>query len=140
MTFLTSNQSLNDGLDAVFLCEAEAYPTAITYSWFKDGRLILSDPSGQFYIDTEGLRSRLTAKQITKDSAGQYSCSGQNILGTGKRKSTFLAMNCKCCYCCYWCILFFISLSASDHFKIKMRSTDLKEKEESPLDPPTTSC
>jgi len=93
VTFLTSNQSLNDGFDAVFLCVAEAYPSPIVYEWFKDGNLILSDPHGQFYIDREGLRIRLRAKQLTKNSAGQYSCSGRNILGTGKRKSTFLAVN-----------------------------------------------
>ena len=47
-------------------------------------------------IDTLGSRSRLRAKQITKNSAGQYSCSGRNDLGIGERKSTFLAVNCKC--------------------------------------------
>ena len=97
MISLSSNQTLDDGRDAFFYCEAVAYPPAITYNWFKDGIVIISDLNGGFIVDGVGLQSRLRVKQIKKDSAGRYSCSGGNTIGTGEQKAVFLKVNCKQC-------------------------------------------
>ena len=94
---LSSNQTLDDGRDAFLYCEAVAYPPTITYNWFKDGSAIISDPSGDFIVDRVGLQSRLRVKQLKKDSAGRYSCSGRNTIGTGEQKAVFLKVNCKQC-------------------------------------------
>ena len=97
MFSLSSNQTLNEGRDALFYCEAVAYPTAITYNWFKEGSTIKSDPNGEFFVDSVWSQSRLRVKQIKKDSAGRYSCSGTNAFGTGEQKAVFLKVNCKQC-------------------------------------------
>ena len=97
MFSLSSNQTLNDGRDALFYCEAVAYPTPITYNWFKEGIVIVTDPNGEFFVDRVGSQSRLRVKQIKKDSAGRYSCSGTNSFGTGEQKAVFLKVNCKQC-------------------------------------------
>ena len=97
MFSLSSNQTLNEGRDALFYCKAVAYPTAITYNWFKDGSAIVSDPNGEFSVDSVGSLSRLRVKQIKKHSAGRYSCSGRNTIGTGEQKAVFLKVNCKQC-------------------------------------------
>ena len=97
MISLSSNQTLDDGRDAFFYCEAVAYPSAITYNWFKDGSAIISDPNGDLIVDRAGSQSRLKVKQIKKDSAGRYSCSGRNTIGTGVQKAVFLKVNCKQC-------------------------------------------
>ena len=84
ITFLTANRTVNDGSDVSFFCQADAVPSPTAYNWFKNG---VRDPvnSGQ----------QLTVKNVTKNSAGRYSCSSTNIVGTGEEKSTFLAVNCE---------------------------------------------
>ncbi|KAL9964639.1 hypothetical protein ACROYT_G028311 [Oculina patagonica] len=88
---LQSNQTEVEGRNAEFYCRLEAVPTAITYRWFKGGSQI-SD-SVDYTIDTISDGQRLTVKQVKKGSAGQYSCYGQNELGTGERKSAYLLVN-----------------------------------------------
>ena len=87
------NQTELEGQNAEFFCRLEANPTAITYRWFKGGNQI-SD-SADYTIDSLFNGQRLTVKQVKKSSAGQYSCEGQNDLGTGERKSAYLTVNCK---------------------------------------------
>ena len=91
ITFLTPNQTVNDGTDVSFFCRADAVPTPTTYNWFKNGVTIPSGPSGDFVNSGQ----ELTVRNVKKDSAGRYSCSGTNIVGTGEEKSTFLAVNCE---------------------------------------------
>ena len=88
ITFLTANRTVNDGSDVSFFCRADAVPSPTAYNWFKNGVTIPSGPSGS-------IGQLLTLKNLTKDSAGRYSCSGTNIVGTGEEKSTFLAVNCE---------------------------------------------
>ena len=99
MSRLFPNQTLDDddGREALFYCEADAYPTNITYNWFKEGSIIISNPNGEFFVDSMGSQSRLRVKQIKKDSAGRYSCSGTNAIGTGEQKAVYLKVNCKQC-------------------------------------------
>ena len=91
MTSLTSNQTVNNGIDVSFFCLAEAVPTSITYRWFKDDGSQKLASNSDFVVNGRFL----TVKQVKKSSAGQYSCSGTNIIGEGDRKSTFLIVNCE---------------------------------------------
>ena len=93
---LISNQTVVEGRNAEFYCRLEAFPTGITYKWFKEGNLISN--SGDYSIDAISNGWRLTIKQAKKNSAGQYSCEGTNDLGTGERKSAYLLVNCKLCF------------------------------------------
>ena len=93
MDSLITNQTVVEGRNAEFYCRLEAFPTGITYRWFKDGSQIFD--SGDYSIDTISDGERLTVKQAKKSSAGQYSCDGSNALGTGVRKSAYLLVNCK---------------------------------------------
>ncbi|KAL9964612.1 hypothetical protein ACROYT_G028274 [Oculina patagonica] len=90
---LQSNQTEVEGRNAEFYCRLEAVPSGITYRWFKGGSQIFD--SGDYTIDTISDGQRLTVNQVKKGSAGQYSCEGQNTLGTGERKSAYLLVNCK---------------------------------------------
>ena len=90
---LLSNQTLDEGNDASFTCKAEAYPASITFNWFKN--LTKISVNAEFSIVSFGSESRLTVRQIKKDSAAWYSCSGQNTVGTGEKKSVYLGVNCK---------------------------------------------
>lgn len=90
---LSSNQTLDEGSDALFTCEAEAYPMPITFNWFKS--LTKISKNAEFSIVSSGSESRLTVRQIKKDSASSYSCSGQNTVGTGEKKSVWLTVRCK---------------------------------------------
>ncbi|XP_066025226.1 hemicentin-2-like isoform X2 [Pocillopora verrucosa] len=89
---LCSNQTVLEGHTATFYCLTEAFPTATTNKWFKDGNEISNSQDFETLkiSDTE---SRLTIKNATKGSAGQYSCDGTNAVGTGDRKSAFLLVN-----------------------------------------------
>ncbi|KAK2566577.1 Hemicentin-1, partial [Acropora cervicornis] len=78
----------DEGNDASFTCNAEAYPMPITFNWFKN--LAKISENAEFSIVSSGSESRLTVRQITKDSDSSYSCSGQNTVGTGEKKSVFL--------------------------------------------------
>ena len=93
VTSLLWNQTLDEGSDASFICRAEAYPVSITFYWFKNLTRIIDN--AEFSIVSSGSESRLTVKQIKKDSADRYSCSGQNAVGTGERKSVLLEVRCK---------------------------------------------
>ncbi|XP_078379822.1 hemicentin-2-like isoform X2 [Oculina patagonica] len=88
---LQSNQTEVEGRNAEFYCRLEAVPSGITYRWFKGGSQIFG--SGDYTIDTISDGQRLTVNQVKKGSAGQYSCEGQNTLGTGERKSAYLLVN-----------------------------------------------
>ena len=90
---LSSNQTLDEGNDASFTCEAEAYPMSITFNWFKN--LTKISGNAEFLIVSSGSESRLTVRRIQKDSASWYRCSGQNTVGTGEKKSVFLKVRCK---------------------------------------------
>ena len=87
------NQTLDEGSDALFICRADAYPVSITFNWFKN--LTKISGNAEFSIVSSGSESRLTVKQIKKDSANRYSCSGRNAVGTGEKKSVFLKVRCK---------------------------------------------
>ena len=65
----------------------------ITFNWFKN--LAKISENAEFSIVSSGSESRLTVRQITKDSDSSYSCSGQNTVGTGEKKSVFLKVRCK---------------------------------------------
>ena len=91
VTSLTSNKTVDSGTDVLFTCLAEAVPTSITYSWFKDDGNQKLASNSDFVVNGRFL----TVKQVKKSSAGQYSCSGTNIIGEGERKSTFLIVNCE---------------------------------------------
>ncbi|XP_067057024.1 fibroblast growth factor receptor 3-like isoform X1 [Acropora muricata] len=90
---LLSNQTLDEGNDASFTCKVEAYPASITFNWFKN--LTKLSVNAEFSIVSSGSESRLTVRQIKKDSAAWYSCSGQNTVGTGEKKSVYLEVNLK---------------------------------------------
>ena len=97
ITFLTPNKTANDGSDVSFLCQGDAVPTSISYNWFKNG-----------VRDSVNTGQQLTVRSVKKDSAGRYSCSGTNVVGTGEEKSTFLAVNCEL----YFNYIFLSSLSS----------------------------
>ncbi|XP_078379865.1 protein turtle homolog B-like isoform X3 [Oculina patagonica] len=88
---LQSKRTVVEGQNAELYCRLEALPTCITYRWFKDGSQIFD--SGDYTINTISDGQRLTANQVKKSSAGQYSCEGQNALGVGERKSAYLLVN-----------------------------------------------
>ena len=90
---LLSNQTLDEGNDASFTCKAEANPMPITFDWFKN--LTKINGNTEFSIVSSGSESRLTVRQIKKDSAAWYSCLGQNTVGTGEKKSVWLKVICK---------------------------------------------
>ena len=90
---MLSNQTLDEGNDASFTCKAEAYPASITFNWFKNMAKISAN--AEFSVVSSGSESTLTVNQIKKDSAAWYSCSGQNTVGTGEKKSVYLEVNCK---------------------------------------------
>ena len=95
---LSGYYSVDEGRDAFLYCKAVAYPTPVKYNWFKNGKQIISDPNGDFVIDSlADRRSRLTVKQVKyEDPYNQmYYCSGTNVMGTGKEKSFQLFVNCK---------------------------------------------
>ena len=94
---LSSNQTVVEGRTTTFLCITEAFPTATTYKWFKDGNEISNSQDFET-LKISDTQSRLTIKNAKKGSAGQYSCDGTNEVGTGNRKSAFLLVNCKLCY------------------------------------------
>ena len=94
---------MNEGSDALFYCQAVAYPTPITYNWFRDGKQISSDPNGDIVIESLGDgNSTLTVKNVKVENGylnyQVYSCSATNIMGTGQRKSVLLMVNCKYCF------------------------------------------
>ncbi|XP_022778540.1 carcinoembryonic antigen-related cell adhesion molecule 16-like, partial [Stylophora pistillata] len=92
---LSSNQTVLQGNDATFNCLTEAFPTATTYRWFKDGNRITNSANFEIF-DAGGVEeSRLTIKKAQKGTAGQYSCDGTNGVGTGERKTAFLLVNYK---------------------------------------------
>ena len=84
ITFLTPNRTVNDGSDVSFFCRADAFPSPTAYNWFKNG-----------VRDSVNSGQQLTVRNVKKDSAGRYSCSSTNDVGTGEEKSTFLAVNCE---------------------------------------------
>ena len=65
----------------------------ITFNWYKN--LTTINRNAEFSIVSSGSESELTVRQIKKDSAAWYSCSGQNTVGTGEKKSVYLEVNCK---------------------------------------------
>lgn len=90
---LSSNQTVVEDRDAQFDCRTEAVPAAFRYRWFKGGNQIFN--SGDYTITTISDGQRLTVKRAKKNSAGQYSCDGENALGIGEKKSAYLLVNCK---------------------------------------------
>ena len=72
-------------------CRADAVPSPTAYNWFKHGVTIPSGPSGDFVNSGH----ELTVRNVEKGSAGRYSCSSTNVVGTGEEKSTFLTVNCE---------------------------------------------
>ena len=91
ISFLTSNRTVNDGTDVSFSCRADAVPSPTTYNWFKNGETIPSGSSGGFVNSGQ----ELTVTNVEKGSAGRYSCSSTNVVGTGEERSTFLSVNCE---------------------------------------------
>ena len=89
--FLTSNRTVNDGNDVSFSCRADAVPSPTAYNWFKNGVTIPSGSSGDFVNSGQ----ELTVRKVDKGSAGRYSCSSTNVVGSGEEKSTFLTVNCE---------------------------------------------
>ena len=89
--FLTSNRTVNDGTDVSFSCRADAVPSPTAYNWFKNGVTIPSGSSG----DLVNSGQILTVTKVKKGSAGRYSCSSRNDVGTGEERSTFLTVNCE---------------------------------------------
>ena len=96
LTFLTGNRTVNDGTDVSFSCQAVAVPSPAAYNWFKNGVTIPSGSSGDFVNSGQVLRVR----NVKKGSAGRYSCSSTNIVGTGEESSTFLTVNCELNFNC----------------------------------------
>ena len=93
---MISNQTVVEGRNVEFFCRLEAFPTGITYKWFKGSNQIFD--SADYSIDTISDGQRLTIKKAKKSSDGQYSCEGSNTLGTGERKSAYLLVSCKLCF------------------------------------------
>ena len=91
ITFLTANQTVNDGTDVSFFCRADAVPAPTAYNWFKNGVTIPSGSSGNLVNSGQ----ELTVTNVQKGSAGRYSCSSTNVVGTGEERSTFLSVNCE---------------------------------------------
>ena len=95
---LSGNQTVDEGRDAFLYCKTVAYPTPVKYNWLKGGKQIISDPNGDFVIDSlaDG-RSRLTVKKVKYEGEyrgiQKYNCSGTNVMGTGKGKLFHLAVN-----------------------------------------------
>ncbi|XP_022777509.1 neural cell adhesion molecule 1-A-like, partial [Stylophora pistillata] len=92
---LNSNQTVLQGNDATFYCLTEAFPTATTYRWFKDGNQITNSANFEILNVVGAEESRLTIRNTQKGTAGPYSCDGTNRVGTGERKTAFLLVNYK---------------------------------------------
>ena len=90
---LSSNQTVVENRGAEFNCSTDAVPNVLEYRWFKDGIQITN--SGDYSITAITDGEKLTVMQAKKTSAGLYSCDGRNALGTGKKKSAYLIVNCK---------------------------------------------
>ena len=93
VTSLSSNQTVVENRDGEFYCRTDAVPDVLEYRWFKDDIQISN--SGDYIISPVTDGEKLTVKEAKKTSAGFYSCEGRNALGTGKRKSAYLLVNCK---------------------------------------------
>ena len=108
---LSGNRTVNEGSNTCLYCKAVAYPTPVKYSWFTyrfgdSGVKKINDSKGEFAIDTlaDG-RSRLTVIKVKLPRPEEningswpvrwYSCSGTNVMGTGKRKAFLFQVNCK---------------------------------------------
>ena len=74
-----------------FSCRADAVPSPTAYNWFKNGVPVPSGSSGGFVNSGQDL----TVRNVQKGSAGRYSCSSTNNVGTGEERSTFLTVNCE---------------------------------------------
>ena len=85
ITSLTSNETVNDGSDVFFFCQADAVPTPTAYNWFKNGVPIPSGSSADFVNSGQ----QLTVRSVKNDGTGRYSCSGTNAMGTGEEKIHF---------------------------------------------------
>ena len=77
-----------------FSCRADAVPPPTAYNWFKNGVPIPRGSSGGFVNSGQVL----TVTKVQKGSAGRYSCSSTNVVGTGEERSTFLSVNCELYY------------------------------------------
>ena len=78
----------------LFSCRADAVPPPTAYNWFKNGVTIPSGSRG----DLVNSGQNLTVTNVQKGSAGRYSCSSTNVVGTGEERSTFLSVNCELYY------------------------------------------
>ena len=74
-----------------FSCRADAVPPPTAYNWFKNGVPIPRGSSEGFVNSGQ----ELTVRNVEKGSAGRYSCSSTNVVGSGEEKSTFLTVICE---------------------------------------------
>ncbi|MBN3317474.1 TUTLA protein, partial [Atractosteus spatula] len=83
--------TLNMSQDAVLRCQAEAYPSNLTYLWWKQGENV-------FHIDLLKTRVKvlvdgtLLIQSVTPDDAGNYTCVPTNGLLTPPTASAYLTV------------------------------------------------
>ncbi|XP_072886358.1 protein turtle homolog A-like [Hemitrygon akajei] len=85
------NTTINVTQDAVFECEAEAYPVNVTYAWSKHGINVhqLSQLFHRVLVQSNG-SLRLTAP--TPLDSGWYTCTASNGIGKSPRARAYLSV------------------------------------------------
>ena len=81
-----------------FTCEAEGFPTNVSYQWYHNGALLR--PLDEIYPRkaTVFANGTLVLNATSKEDAGWYSCRPTNGLGTAPEASAYLNITCRLCY------------------------------------------
>ncbi|CAK9822193.1 Neural cell adhesion molecule 2 [Anthophora retusa] len=75
---------INEGNDVYFECDVQANPKAYNWVvWYKDGKELRPNVTAGIYLHSG--RS-LVLRNVTKNSAGEYSCTASNIEGKSSSK------------------------------------------------------
>ncbi|XP_072354412.1 protein turtle homolog A-like isoform X2 [Scyliorhinus torazame] len=86
-----SNVTVNYTQDALFSCQAEAYPSNLTYSWFKDGFNVHRHSSlhSRVTVLTDG---SLLVRGTLPGDTGSYTCVPSNGLAVSPEASAYLSI------------------------------------------------
>ncbi|KAJ0063719.1 hypothetical protein NL108_006656 [Boleophthalmus pectinirostris] len=89
------NVTVNISQNALFTCQAEAYPGNLTYTWFweEDNVYFKNDLKLRVRILIDGT---LIIFRVKPEDAGRYTCSPSNSLGISPSASAYLTVQCEC--------------------------------------------
>ncbi|XP_015440009.1 PREDICTED: hemicentin-2-like [Dufourea novaeangliae] len=69
---------INEGDDVYFECDVQANPKAYKLAWFKDGKELHQNAIAGIFLPSG---QSLVLQNVTRNSAGEYSCTATNIEG-----------------------------------------------------------